>query len=356
MNKILGYFEEYRPRAYRIARPYVIAEIGVNHEGSIDMAKRLIELAKQGGADAAKFQSYKADTLASKHSPAYWDTTKEPTPSQHQLFRRYDNFEPDDYVELANYCRQVDIDFISTPFDDAAIDFLDPLVPFFKIASADITNIPFLRKIAAKGKPVVLSTGASTLGEIDMAVATLLQSGCLHIALLHCILNYPTENENAHLRMITGLRRAYPNYLIGYSDHTLPDDAMTALVTAYLLGAIIIEKHFTYDKTLQGNDHYHAMDVNDLNRFIQLIDRIHSLFGPSEIKAPIKTEAVSRLNARRSIVLAKDVAAGKTLEEDDLTYKRPGTGISPLHWDEVIGRKLIKADQRDSLITWQNLL
>lgn len=335
--------------------PYVIAEIGVNHEGSLDKAKRLIDLAKQGGADAAKFQSYKADTLASKHSPSYWDTSKEPTTSQHQLFQKYDSFGPDDYAELAEHCKQVGIEFLSTPFDDGAIEFLDPLVPFFKIASADITNLPFLRKIAAKGKPVVLSTGASTLGEIDTAVATLADAGCSALSLLHCILNYPTEDKNAHLAMIKGLARAYPSLILGYSDHTLPDAAMTSLVTAYLLGAVVIEKHFTHDKTLVGNDHYHAMDVQDLARFIELSKKIHVLLGETSFKAPIETEAISRLNARRSIVLARDVSVGQQLVEADLTYKRPGTGVGPEHWDAVLGRRTACALRSDDVLQWEHL-
>lgn len=337
------------------SKPYVIAEIGVNHEGSMDQARRLIDLAKEGGADAAKFQSYKAGTLASKHSPSYWDTSKEPTRSQYELFQKYDSFGPDEYVALAEHCRRVGIDFLSTPFDDAAIEFLDPLVPFFKIASADLTNTPFLRKVAGKGKPVVLSTGASTLGEIDTAVAVLETAGCKDIVLLHCILNYPTDNANAHLRMIEGLKRAYPDRLLGYSDHTLPDDAMTSLVTAHLLGAVVIEKHFTHDKTLPGNDHYHAMDVDDLARFVALAERVHVLLGPSAHKAPIATEAISRANARRSIVLAREVAAGHILSDTDLTYKRPGTGVSPVHWDEVLGRKAARALAADHVLQWDDL-
>lgn len=336
-------------------RPYLIAEIGVNHEGSMEQAKRLIELAKKGGADAAKFQSYKADTLASKHSPAYWDTSKEPTLSQHQLFKKYDRFGPEDYEALAGHCRKTGIDFLSTPFDDQAIEFLDPLVPFFKIASADITNIPLLRRIAAKKKPVALSTGAATLGEIDIAVDTLNRAGCADIILLHCILNYPTDNGNAHLRMIRGLQRAYPDQLIGYSDHTLPDESMTSLTTAQLLGAVVIEKHFTHDKSLAGNDHYHAMDVVDLARFVELANRVEALLGPSEHKAPIETEEISRRNARRSIVLARDVAAGQQLAAADLTYKRPGTGVSPLHWDEVIGRATARALHADDVLQWEDL-
>lgn len=339
-----------------ISRPYIIAEIGVNHEGSIDQARRLIDLAKEGGADAAKFQSYKASTLASKHSPSYWDTSKEPTLSQYALFQKYDNFEPEDYMALAEHCAKNEIDFLSTPFDDLAIDFLDPLVPFFKIASADLTNTPFLRKVASKGKPIVLSTGAATLGEIDMAIEVLSEGGCHDLALLHCILNYPTENKNAHLRMIEGLKRAHPNRIIGYSDHTLPDDAMTSLITAYLLGAVIIEKHFTHDKTLNGNDHYHAMDRNDLARFVKLSSDIIELLGPSDIKAPIVSEIISRKNARRSIVINRDTPAGHRLTANDLTYKRPGTGVSPIHWDEVLNCQTTRALQEDHVLQWSDLL
>jgi N-acetylneuraminate synthase len=335
--------------------PYVIAEIGVNHEGSMDQAMRLIDLAKEGGADAAKFQSYKAGSLASKHSPSYWDTTKEPTLSQYALFKKYDSFGPKEYVALAEHCQKIGIDFLSTPFDDEAIEFLYPLVPFFKIASADLTNIPFLRKIAAKSKPVVLSTGASTLGEVDVAIEVLTKAGCADIALLHCILNYPTDNANAHLMMIKGLKRAYPQNIIGYSDHTLPDSAMTSLMTAHLLGAVIIEKHFTHDKSLPGNDHYHAMDKHDLARFIALIHTTHTLLGTDDFKVPISTEAIARKNARRSIVVAQNIPAGKKLTAEDLTYKRPGTGISPLHWDEVLNRSTITALQADHILQWQDL-
>ncbi|MCM8622173.1 MAG: N-acetylneuraminate synthase family protein [Candidatus Accumulibacter sp.] len=337
------------------SRPYVIAEIGVNHEGSLDQAKRLIDLARDGGADAAKFQSYKAGTLASRNSPSYWDTSKEPTRSQYELFKKYDSFGPDEYVQLAEHCREAGIVFVSTPFDDGAIDFLDPLMPFFKIASADLTNVPFLRKVAAKGKPVLLSTGASTLGEIDVAVEALTRAGCQDIVLLHCVLNYPTENCNAHLRMIEGLRRAYPEHIIGYSDHTLPDNAMTALVSAYLLGAVVLEKHFTHDKTLPGNDHYHAMDVADLKRFLKLSQTINELLGSTSHKAPTPTEALARKNARRSIVLATDVNVGETLNAELLTYKRPATGVSPLHWDEVIGRKVSRSLEADHVLQWEDL-
>lgn len=338
------------------SRPYIIAEIGVNHEGSLDLAKRLIELAKEGGADGAKFQSYKADTLASKHSPAYWDTSKESTRSQHELFQKYDNFEPADYAALAEHAKRCGIDFLSTPFDDAAVDYLQPLVPFYKIASADITNTPLLRRVARTGKPVVLSTGASNMDEIRWSVRTLHDAGATDVVLLHCILNYPCENHNAHVRMITGLAEAFPDYLIGYSDHTVPDPDMTALAVAYSLGAVVLEKHFTHDKTLPGNDHYHAMDVHDLRRFVERMGTIADILGETEAKSPIATEEISRLNARRSIVLARSVRAGQALTEADLTYKRPGTGVGPQDWDRVIGMTVNKDLDDDHVLTWDDLV
>ena len=335
--------------------PYVIAEIGVNHEGSMETARRLIELAKEGGADAAKFQTYKADTLASKHSPAYWDLSKEPTTSQHKLFQKYDSFGPAEYRALAAHCEEVEIDFVSTPFDKSAVELLDPLMPFFKIASADLTNTPLLRQVAETGKPVVLSTGASTSDEVRVAVETLQEAGCKELSLLHCVLNYPTPDENAHLGMITGLRRDYPDIVIGYSDHTVPDESMTAVTAAYLLGARVIEKHFTHDKTLPGNDHYHAMDVHDLKRFVSNVRRAHVMIGSDEEKEPIDSEEISRMNARRSIVLDADVRAGETLTESMLTYKRPGTGVSPLHWDFVIGQRVVRDLERDHVLQWEDL-
>ena len=337
-------------------RPYVIAEIGVNHEGSLATAKQLIELAHQGGAHAAKFQSYKANTLASKQSPAYWDTTKEATLSQHELFQKYDNFGAAEYIELAAHAKKVGIDFISTPFDDEAVDYLAPLVSFYKIASADITNIPLLRRVARTGKPVVLSTGASTLDEVDGALKTLGTAGAADIALLHCILNYPCEDINAHVRMIGGLQDRYPNHIIGYSDHTVPDAEMTAMSIAYAMGAVVLEKHFTHDKSLPGNDHYHAMDVNDLSRFMKRINTIADMLGEQRDKHPISTEDIARLNARRSIVIAKNLPAGHVVTEADITYKRPGTGVSPLHWDEVIGMRTKKALNEDDVLTWDDLV
>jgi len=335
--------------------PYIIAEIGVNHEGSIEKARELIDLAKEGGADAVKFQTYKAETLASKNSPAYWDLSKESTTSQYELFQKYDKLGEREYELLAEYCRKVGIDFLSTPFDDRAVEFLFPLVPCFKIASADITNFPLLRKIAKRGKPVLLSTGASTLAEIEMAISELEGAGCESLALLHCVLNYPTPYENTHLNMIGGLQKTFPNYLIGYSDHTLPDEVMLILTAAYLKGARIIEKHFTYDKTLPGNDHYHAMDVDDLRRFSANLSLLQKAEGKRH-KEPLSSETIARENARRSIVLKKSIEKDEVLTEAFITYKRPAFGISPIYWDEVIGRRTVRKLPEDHILQWHDLV
>ena len=334
--------------------PYIIAEIGVNHEGSMETAKRLIENAKEGGADAAKFQTYKAETLAAKESPAYWDTSKEPTESQFRLFKKHDRFGESEYLELARHCEDVGIDFLSTPFDARAIDFLAPLMPFFKIASADLTNTPMLRQVAGKGKPVALSTGASTIEEIGAAIIELEGHGAPEILLLHCILNYPCDYENAHLNMIDGLSAAFPDRVVGYSDHTPPDPSMAVLTAAYVKGARVIEKHFTHDKTLPGNDHYHAMDVDDLRRFSAAVRLLADAAGQTD-KRPLETEEISRRNARRSIVTARPIQSGETITGEMIMPKRPATGISPIHWDDVIGRRAARDMDDDHILNWTDL-
>ena len=202
--------------------PYIIAEIGVNHECSISKAKKLIFKAKMGGADAAKFQTYKAELITSKNSPSYWDTTKEKTKSQFKLFKKYDHFDKSDYVELFKYCKSLNIDFASTPFDHEAVDMLDPLVSYFKVSSSDITNYPLLKKIASKKKPVLLSTGASSLLEIKNAVNILKISQMQKYCCYALYLSYPAKDKNANLGMISDLRKKFPKNIIGYSDHTLP--------------------------------------------------------------------------------------------------------------------------------------
>jgi N-acetylneuraminate synthase len=330
--------------------PYLIAEIGVNHEGSIKLAKRLIDEASEGGAHAAKFQTYKADKLASRNSPAYWDTAKEPTRSQHELFAKYDSFGPDEYRELARHCSTRGIDFLSTPFDLDAVELLEPLVPAFKVASADITNVPLLRRVARARKPVLLSTGASTLAEIEFAVDLLRAGGASDIVLLHCVLNYPTAVDDAQLGMVKVLRRVFPGCVVGYSDHVVADDTISALEVATLLGACVLEKHFTHDKSLPGNDHYHAMNRDDLRRFVERAALFRRL--ASGERKDLGKESAARLHARRSIVSARDIRAGEIFSEDNLIAKRPAHGLSPIHWDAIIGRRARTDIAEDTLLTW----
>lgn len=334
---------------HRLCRPYIIAEAGVNHEGSIELAKRLIEEAAAGGAHAIKFQTYKAETIASKDSPSYWDLSKEPTTSQFELFRKYDKFWKKEFEALARVCESAGIAFMSTPFDAESAHFLNPLMDTYKISSSDITNLPFIELMCSFGKPVVLSTGASYKWEVMQAVETINRFGN-PLCLMHCVLNYPTENRNAHLGMIRDLIRSFPDAVPGYSDHTLPED-MHNLETAVLLGAAVLEKHFTHDKTLPGNDHYHAMDKADLRHFHKRLDRTFTLLGSYTLTA-LPEEGAARAHARRSLVAAKPIAAGQVIRSEDLTWKRPASGISPKDVDQVTGRPAARDIAEDEVMKW----
>ena len=343
-------------------RPFLIGEIGVNFYDiakkenitPMDAAKLMIKEAKNAGIDAVKFQTYKAEKIASKNSPAYWDLDEEPTTSQFELFKKFDTFGPEEYRELAEYCREIGIMFLSTPFDFEAIDFLDDLMDVYKISSSDLTNIPFIKAIALKNKPIILSTGASTLKEIKEAVNAIEEVSNVDIGLMHCVLSYPTKDEDANLLMIKDIKEQFECYDIGYSDHTKPDDKMLILTTAYLYGANIIEKHFTLDKTLTGNDHYHAMDVEDVKTFNENIELINKIKG-KKVKQPLVCESLSRKEARRSIVASKDIKKGEEITKDNITFKRPGTGISPSKVDEIIGMTANEDITEDTLLTYEML-
>jgi N-acetylneuraminate synthase len=350
--KIAEVFSKYRACDREIRFPYIIAEAGVNHEGNMDLAKRLIDEAFEGGADAIKFQTYKAEAIASKNSPAYWDFKKEPTKSQFELFQKYDKFWKSEYEELKTHCDNAGIEFLSTPFDVESAKFLNDLMDVFKISSSDITNKPFIEYICQFGKPVILSTGASYLYEIQEAVSWIEKTGN-PLALLHCVLNYPTMDENTNLGMILDLRQRFPDKIIGYSDHTLPQD-MKTLEVAVLLGSAIIEKHFTHDKTLPGNDHYHAMDKEDIKLFRKNLNRLFMLLGEFKVSA-LKDEAPAREHARRSLVAKCAIPKGKIIKYDDLTWKRPAHGISPKFIDEVIGKKAIVNIDEDTILQWNHL-
>ncbi len=332
-----------------ITRPFIIAEIGVNHEGSMELAKRLIDEAQEGGADAVKFQTYKANTIASKDSPSYWDTTQEPITSQYKLFQKHDKFWKNEMTLLKEYSQSVGIEFMSTPFDIESANFLNDLMDVFKISSSDITNKPFIEYICKFNKPIILSTGASHLHEIQEAVSWIdkLKNP---LALLHCVLNYPTQDMNANLGMILGLQEKFKDKIIGYSDHTLPKN-MKSCEIATLFGSRIIEKHFTHDKSLQGNDHYHAMDKEDLKIFLKNIEENMGMIGSFEVKA-LAGEELARKNARRSLVSTRDIRKGVLVQESDLTYKRPAHGISPKFIDDVIGKVAVVDILEDTVLKW----
>lgn len=328
---------------------YFIAEIGVNHEGRIEDAKKIIDAAKRAGADAVKFQTYKAEKLASRIAMAYWDMTEESTNNQFELFKKYDALNFEDYRVLAEYCRELDIDFASTPFDLDAVDFLNSYVTYFKIASADITNLPLIRRIAQKNKPIILSTGASNKEEISQAIHEIKIINEIPITLLHCVLNYPTQNYNANLRMISDLQESFPNCRIGYSDHTKPNENYDVLILSYALGARVIEKHFTIDKNIRGNDHYHSMDENDVRNFLERLKSVESILGSAE-KNFLASEEPARVNARRSIFYSSDLGSGDFVNSESFICLRPGIGISPMKIDEIVGRKLRRSVNAGDLV------
>jgi Sialic acid synthase len=341
-------------------KPYLIAEAGVNYYDTaakeeipvIEAAKKYISEAKKAGADAIKFQAYKAETLAVKNSPAYWDISKEKTRSQYELFKKFDFFGNKEYEELYRYAKETGIDFLATPFDYKSADYLESMVGQYKISSSDITNFPFLKYIAGKGKPVILSTGASYLHEIEEAVYVLQNGGCKKVALLHCVLSYPCKYEDANLNRIKTLKRIFPGLEIGYSDHTLPDESMTVLSAAYLLGADIIEKHFTLDKTLEGNDHYHSGNPEDFRKAVTNFNLIREVLGNTDEKV-LQCEEIPRKEARRSLVINKKLEKGTVITENDITLKRPGTGIPPKFYDIVVGRSVKHDLEEDTILQWE---
>lgn len=340
-------------------KPYLIAEMGVNFYDTAKVmgitplaaAKLYIDKAAEVGIDCAKFQSYKARTIVSKNSPAYWDTTKEATKTQYELFQKFDHFGEAEFRELCEYTHVKSMDFTSTPFDYASADYLESMVDFYKISSSDLSNLPFIRHIGAKGKPVILSVGASYLSEIDEAVRTLKEVCCKDITILHCVLSYPTNPENANLRIIETLKRDFPDVKVGFSDHVAPDDTMMTLAVAYMLGAEVIEKHYTLDKSLPGNDHYHAGEPDDFKKAINNFRWIDTVLGCGE-KTVLECEKIPRREARRSLVLTRDMKAGEVITKEDLMPKRPGTGISPIYTNIIVGRRITRNLSEDTILTW----
>lgn len=331
---------------------YIIAEAGVNHKGSLDAARRLIDEAKQAGADAIKFQTYKAEKLVTRAAPRYWEDA-EASGTQYAIFKQSDTFGEAEYRVLFEHARAAGITWLSTPFDLDAVAFLDDLgMPAFKIASADLTNVPLLEACARTGKPVILSTGASMLDEVHASVDVLRRAGCEDLILLYCVLSYPTRDEDANLRRMVRLQQEFPDVPVGFSDHTIPDDCVIVPSAAAALGAAVIEKHFTLDRTLPGDDHYLSVDPGQLATLVRNCRTIAAALGNDQFAVQPSEEA-ARTYARRSIVAAVTIPAGTVITPDMLIMKRPGTGISPVEVDRLTGRAAAVDIPEDTTITWE---
>lgn len=339
---------------------YIIAEIGVNYYdiadkygvSLVDAARIMVSEAKNAGADAVKFQTYKASTLAAKESPYYWDFDAVPVKTQYELFKNYEAMKEADYQQIKAWCDQIGITFSSTPFDIDSADYLYDLMPFYKISSSDLNNLPFVEYMSKKGKPIILSVGASGIDEIRQTVDCIRKHNQQQLTLLHCVLEYPTPDQDANLRRIQSLKKEFPDVIVGYSDHTKPLNHMRVLKTAYILGAQVIEKHFTIDKTITGkNDHFHSMDPSDLRELIIGLKELNTIMGNGELTI-LESEMTARKNARRSLVSTRLIRAGETITEDMLTFKRPGTGISPTEQQKLLLMRAKDDIAEDTTLQW----
>ena len=330
---------------------YVIAEAGVNHNCDVALGRRLVDEAKAAGADAIKFQSYEASRIATRVAPRYWVEKDDPEGTQWDTFDRLDKLSREDFGGLLRYSADAGLVAFSTPFDDDAVDRLAALdVPAFKIASADLTCHPLVERTAAVGKPMILSTGTSTLAEVEEALDVCGKAGNDRVALLHCTLKYPCPPEAVNLRMMGHLRRAFPGVPVGLSDHSL---GINVPLAAAALGASVIEKHYTVDKTLPGSpDHHLSIDPPELKALVDGIRTIERALGKDRKGLEPMEEEAFRF-ARRSVTSQLSIPKGTTITREMLTYKRPGTGISPRYFDLVIGRVARVDIPEDTTITWE---
>lgn len=330
-------------------RTLIIAEAGVNHNGSMELAKQLVDAAVDAGADYVKFQTFKADKIASKHAAKaeYQQQATGNRESQLDMLKRLELNEAAHY-ELLDYCQQKNIRFLSTAFDTESIDLLKKIgITLGKIPSGEITNLPYLRKMAASFPDLILSTGMTTMEELEAAVAALQKAGAAkeRLTILHCNTEYPTPFLDVNLQAMNTIGRQI-GVPVGYSDHTA---GIEVPIAAVALGATVIEKHFTLDRTMEGPDHKASLEPNELKAMVTAIRHIEMALGHAA-KTPSASELKNKSIARKSIVAARPIKAGQILAETDLAVKRPGTGISPMQWDEVIGKKALRDFEADELI------
>ncbi len=325
----------------------IIAEAGVNHNGSYDLALKMIDEAKAAGVDYVKFQTFVPEKLVSRFAEKaeYQKETTDSTESQLSMLKKL-SLTQDDFIKLKEYCDSLKIGFISTPFDLESLDFLESLdMDFWKVPSGEITNLPYLERIAKTGRKVIMSTGMCDIDEINAAVNVLEKNGTKDIVLLHCNTQYPTPYDDVNLLAMNSIKEK-TGKTIGYSDHTV---GIEVPIAAVALGATVIEKHFTLDKTMEGPDHRASLNPKELKAMVSAIRNIEKSVG-NGIKEASESEKENKSVARKSIVASRDIAEGEELTEDNITVKRPGNGINPMRWYEVIGTKAIKSYKEDELI------
>ena len=323
-------------------KTFIIAEAGVNHNGSLELARKMIDAAVEAGADAVKFQTFKAEKVVSRYAPKaeYQKKTTNAGESQLEMIKKLE-LDAAAHKMLIDYCKKKNILFLSTPFDLESIDLLNELgLDIFKIPSGEITNLPYLRKIGDLKKETILSTGMADLGDIEDALDVLTGAGTKlkDITVLHCNTEYPTPMQDVNLKAMQTIKSAFPGTHVGYSDHT---EGIEVPIAAVAMGATIIEKHFTLDKNMEGPDHKASLEPNELKTMVCAIRNVEKVLG-NGIKKPSPSELKNKLIVRKSIVAARNIREGEPFTEKNLTLKRPGTGISPMRWDEVIGQRASK--------------
>ena len=324
----------------------IIAEAGVNHNGDIRLAKKLIDKGKKCGADIVKFQTFIPKMLASRFAimADYQKKNLGVEESQEKMLSKL-ALKREDYIQLADYCKQIGIQFLSTPFDIESIGFLNDMQNMWKIPSGEITNLPYLIAIAKTGKPVIMSTGMCEMYEIEAAIKVLKENGTKEITLLHCNTEYPTPFEDVNLRAMQTMRDAF-GLEVGYSDHT---KGIEVPIAAVAMGATVIEKHFTLDRHMEGPDHKASLEPDELAAMVRSIRNIEAALGTGE-KTPSPSERKNMVIARKSIVALRDIKAGEILTEENITVKRPGSGVSPMKWFEVLGTRAVRDFEEDELI------
>ncbi len=330
---------------------FIIAEAGVNHNGNINLAKKLVDKACEAGVDAIKFQTFKAENLVTKEAPkAEYQKNTTGNGSQFEMLKKLElSFE--DHISLKNYCTEKGIIFISTPFDFESVDLLEKIdVPIYKVSSGDLTNLPLLKYIANKNKPIILSTGMANLGEVEEAVEAIYKIGNKNLILLHCTSNYPTAYEDVNLRAMVTMKEAF-KLPIGYSDHTIGIEVPIAAVT---LGAKVIEKHFTLDKAMDGPDHRASLEPDKLKMMVDGIRNIEKAMGDG-IKSCNRSEENTKSVARKSIVASRDIKKEEIITINDISFKRPEGGLRPKYLDLIIGKSATRDIYENEFIIFSDI-